>query len=578
MSNFELYDSERQAHELYRMVDRRAVVIFTFSPTCDKELPDMIELKTAPGDVAWLGLDAARKDSREAIERARKRRGITAPVLRDPAQVVARELGLEAAFQTVVIDTQSWKVAHKGSLQSARLAVAEILAGRVPEAAAPVEKNCPIHFEEQNERITYVKEIAPIFKAKCLSCHSERGQFPPFFSDYESVQSWAAMIRLTVMTEKMPVWGIDSDPGEFHDDASLSPKEKSLLVRWLDAGLPRGEGSDPLVGYVPEVNDTPREGASYVAEQERDVDVPPEGFNEYRYFQLGGPLPRDMWVGSVEGFSTNARAMHHAALTVMPKPLAFYLKRAEEMRKAMGDEDPARTAQRWLGAAMRKSHELEIRKMLKTNPGSPLDKDEWIRIPVYSTYGRSNSRRIPPSSVRFLPKGWYLILETHHNGTGKPEKERTKVYFYEKEKKAGMHSLHRLDLYDVDVRIPPRARDFRVKLPDFVARRDLYLLSCNPHIHIRGRALHAWAELPGGKRRHVIAFPSLFYDWHSGVVPLFTRPIFLPKGSVLKSYITIDNSPLNPFNPDPDQEVLFGQRLREDEMPKLQCLYHYVDD
>ena len=54
----------------------------------------------------------------------------------------------------------------------------------------------------------------------------------------------------------------------------------------------------------------------------------------------------------------------------------------------------------------------------------------------------------------------------------------------------------------------------------------------------------------------------------------FEKPVFLPAGSKILSYAVIDNSATNPYNPNPDETIAFGETLDKHEMPKIQCIFY----
>lgn len=576
LANFELTDTAGHAHELYRYADRKAIVILSRGIDCpvDRQLVAAIPAlreRFSGREVAFLGLDVSAVETRESDPGW--------PILRDPAQLVARQLGFTRTSEAVVIDPGKLAIAYRGPFDGLAGAIEAVLKGKVPEVPASQDHGCAIKYREDPEPLSYSRHIAPILKEKCLNCHSAAGEMKPHFNDYESVRGWTSMIRETVMTGKMPIWGIDSDPGEYLNDNSLTSEQKRRLISWIDQGAPRGEGPDPLKDHVPSINSTPLPGAALVVGMEKEMDIPPEGYQEYNYFQLGGPLERDMWVNSVEGFTTNPRAMHHATLNVMPHPLAYYERNAKKLQSSSASQSqgPERTTDIWMGIAMN-ADLLEHADRRKAVPGSPYRPDEKVRFIVYSTYGRNNDRAVPSGTAWFLPKGHYLILETHHHGTGKPEKERTTLYFYEAPRKPKPRALHRIDVAAFKTEVPPLARNFRVDLPTFVADRDLYLLTCNAHMHIRGRELQATALLPDGRKEKVITVSSFLYDWHTGFSPLYAKPRYFPRGTRFRSHVLIDNSVTNPYNPDPSRTVYFGQTLDKDEMPKFQCVYHYADE
>ncbi len=567
VANFELFDSAGNAQELFRYSDRRAIVIFAVGSKCrDKNsgmaLLNEVRDRFKPRKVAFLALNPSPDESRESIRKLATELGIESPIMRDPSQLVARQLKLREYGAAVVIDTAIWDIVYRGPISGVGQALRAIFRGESPRSRdAEPEGKCPVNFIA-TKSLEYARDIAPILKSKCLNCHSEAGAIAPFFNSYESVRGWSAMIRETVMTGRMPIWGVDSDPGEFVNDNSLTPEQKRELVQWLDDGAPRSDGPDPLVGYVPKINRIPPEGATYVVSVDEEVEIPPEGFTDYKYFQLGGPLPRDMWVKAVEAVSTNPRAMHHATLTVTPLSIKEYqgMAQSEQLPKEF-----------WLDMAVR----TDLRERAKRSPptNSPYNPDEMIRFGVYSTYARNNLRHTPTGTARFLPKGYHLLLDVHHHGTGKVEKERTTVYFYEIRKTPDIKPIHRLDQIGTKFALPPHKKFYRVNLPTFIADKDIQLLACNAHMHMRGRALHAQAILPDKSIARVLTISSFLYDWHSGMAAIYAKPRTFPKGTRIESYAILDNSATNPFNPNPNLSVRFGQTLDKHEMPKLQCSY-----
>lgn len=593
LANFELFDAEGHGHELYRMADKRAVVIFSQFVSCpgvQKGAAALAELEKqfSPRAVQFLGIDPVEGDSRDEILEEAKAYGMTWPILRDPSQQVAKQLGFVSTAEVVVIDTSTWTIAYKGPIDD-RLefgmskgatrnsylkdALTALLAGRKVEKSGLRARGCAITYRQDPESVMYTGEAGRIIRDRCVSCHSEAGDTKPYFTGYESLTSWAAMIRQTVMTGKMPIWGIDSDPGEFKNDNSLRPEEKRRLVEWLDANMPRGEGKDPIAGFAPKVSRNPDPGATFVAEMKEEAVVPPEGFMEYNYYDIG-QVPRDMWVSAVEAFSSNPKAMHHATLNVTPYPLSHYQGLADRMARNPEEAKEAPGSKIWMGRAMK----FEEKQLQVTNAplpkNSPYAKHELIRFSVYSTYGRNNKRILSKNTARFLPKDYYLILETHHHGTGKPEKEKTNVYFYETKRTPATKALRRFDQIGSEVEVPPYARNFRYDLPTYSVAGDLTLTACNAHMHIRGRELHAWAELPDGAKKRILTVPAFDYTWHSAAQMFFEKPVFLPAGSRILSYAVIDNSATNPYNPDPGASIAFGETLDKHEMPKLQCVFY----
>lgn len=593
LKNFELYDTESHSHELYRYADRRAIVFISQGLDCpgvQKSAATIAELaKTfAPRGVALFGLNPNLHDSKEDIAQEARQFSMTWPILRDPSQLVARALGFTSTAEAVVIDTHSWQVVYRGPIDD-RLefgtlkgasknnyladALEAVLAGNAVKNSGLRARGCVITYRKDDVAPTYSGEIGKILKTKCVSCHSESGAMKPYFTGYESVRGWSAMIRQTVMTGQMPLWGIDSKPDEFTIDRSLTPEEKRLLITWIDNNMPRGTTADPISEFVPTKNREPDPGAAFIAEMKEEVVVPPSGLMDYGYFEIGR-VPRDMWVSSVEGFTSNPGAMHHATLNVTPSSLSAYKELARQLEESKESGSfPGEGV--WLSRAMRFEEGVLRKKNVPPPPGSPYRNHELIRFSVYSMYGRNNKRTFPKNTARFLPKGYYLILETHHHETGKQEREKSTVYFYEAKKSAAQKTMRSFDQVGASVVVPPYERNFRYDLPPFEVSQNSTLLGCSAHLHARGKEFHAWAELPDKSVKRVIAISSFLFSWHTAAPVFFTEPLRLPAGTRIHSYAILDNSATNPYNPDPSAEIQFGQTLNNHEMPKFQCAYYF---
>jgi hypothetical protein len=99
-------------------------------------------------------------------------------------------------------------------------------------------------------KVSWEREIAPIFRARCAGCHRIDG--PPGsipLSTYKEARPWAAAIKEEVMTRRMPKWPAARGYGDFANDPSLSPFEIALVAAWVDGGAPETVKSN--AGTVP---------------------------------------------------------------------------------------------------------------------------------------------------------------------------------------------------------------------------------------------------------------------------------------------------------------------------------------
>jgi hypothetical protein len=61
--------------------------------------------------------------------------------------------------------------------------------------------------------VTFTRDIAPIFQAKCEERHHQGTAAPMSLSTYKEAHPWAKSIRERVITRNMPPWHIDKRVG-----------------------------------------------------------------------------------------------------------------------------------------------------------------------------------------------------------------------------------------------------------------------------------------------------------------------------------------------------------------------------
>src|SRR5262245_34207329 len=94
-------------------------------------------------------------------------------------------------------------------------------------------------------RVTWDREIAPIFDARCVECHRAGGMSTIPLATYQEARPWAAAIKEEVLTRRMPKWSAARGYGDFANDPSLSPFEIALIAAWVDGGAPETEKNRP---------------------------------------------------------------------------------------------------------------------------------------------------------------------------------------------------------------------------------------------------------------------------------------------------------------------------------------------
>ncbi len=89
--------------------------------------------------------------------------------------------------------------------------------------------------------VTFSKDVAPIFQAKCQSCHEPGSIAPMSLVTFRESRPWAKSIKSRVEARQMPPWHIDRSVGvkDFKNDSSLTDAEVRHHLRLGRSGRPR---------------------------------------------------------------------------------------------------------------------------------------------------------------------------------------------------------------------------------------------------------------------------------------------------------------------------------------------------
>jgi hypothetical protein len=239
-------------------------------------------------------------------------------------------------------------------------------------------------------------------------------------------------------------------------------------------------------------------------------ELPTEGDIAYKYVVFPHVFERDTWVRGVQILPDVPRAVHHANLA--------YWKVGETFK--------------------------ESNFVTGVVPGGE---------PMTVTDG-----------VAFLiPKGSMLGIQIHYVPTGKAEKVTISVGI----KYAGGavdRQLRHMLFVDTRYTIPPGAAAHPVKV-ERTLDRDIVGIGLFAHMHVRGKAMTFAARTPDGKAETLLTIPNYNFEWQ---IPYRWEPgakVF-PKGTRLECVALYDNSPFNPFNPDPKKAVKDGQQTYQEMM------------
>lgn len=516
VENFALLDHAGVAHSLHYLSDQRAVALMSHGNGCAEQADAVRRFNAARGTyrsqgVEFLMIDATGAD-RAGVAREMAGLGNETPVLLDEAGIVGHALGFERTGEVLIVKTDGWELAWRGGTAGMSVAIEAVLAGEAPAAPQGGAAGCQLEnalSASPAAAISYAEDVAPILLDRCVTCHRRNGIGPWQMTSYAMVRGFAPMIREVIRTRRMPPWHADPAHGSFVNDRSLSVREVRTLVRWVEAGAPRGDGPDPL---AQQTREWPEWG---LGEPDLVLDIPPydvpaTGVVDYQYQTVENPLDRDVWLRATEILPGDRQALHHVITR-------FHVAKAgRPSARGFGRRGGG------LGGYV---------------PGAV-------------------AREYPEGTGTLLPAGARLVFQMHYTPYGRASTDRSRLglYFHDEPPR---HALSSMVLLNNDIRIPPHAKAHSESQSQ-VLKRDALVYSLLPHAHYRGKASNFVAHYPHGAEETLLSVPNYDFNWQTSYV--LREPKVLPAGTRIVHTTTWDNSAQNPANPDPSREVPWGRQ------------------
>jgi hypothetical protein len=395
-------------------------------------------------------------------------------------------------------------------------AIEALLAGKMPPVAATEAPGCLIEKAASiapSGRITFHKDVEPIFHKWCVDCHrpGEIGPFP--LLKYEKAKSTAKQIREVVMKRRMPPWHADPKHGEFQNDRRLADREIETIAGWVDAGAPQGDPKD--APPAPRFADGWRIGTPDVIYTiPRKQAIPAEGTIPYRNLFVPTGLKEDKWVQAVEVRPTARAVVHHVLAFVV-----YPLHRLKEQPKIDG-----------------------------------LNGYVGIYVPG------EGPTVFPEGTGKYMPAGATVAFQIHYTATGEPAEDQTQIGFVWAKKRPPQEVVT-ASATNTAIRIPAGAADHPQEA-SFTFSHDAKLLSLLPHMHVRGKAFKYVAVAPDGTEEVLLDVPRYDFNWQTCY--RLKEPKALKRGTTIRAFARFDNSKDNPFNPDPTKDVRWGQQTWEE--------------
>ena len=397
--------------------------------------------------------------------------------------------------------------------------------------------------------VTFTKDVLPILQRSCQGCHRPGAIAPMSLVTYEDVRPWARSIRRNVETREMPPWYVDRRIGiqEFKDDPSLTDGEIATIAAWVDDGSPRGNPADA---------------------------PPPAEF----------PSPHEWGIGEPD------------LIVSMPEPYLLPAEGPDVFPNVYGD--PGLTTDRYIQAVEVKpdANSLEVVHHVVTTM-TEFDED-LAKGNFLNEYAVGKNGDIFDENTGRLMKAGTKIrfgMHLHPYGEEVPVMVHVGLKLYPEGfvPKYQLVSQHMGD--DDDLLIPAGEKGVRTDGYTMLTRPAV-VTAFQPHLHTRGQAqcieaiipqtdeegnvlLQAPGTSPAPLMRQMTlnCVPQWRFNWH--LVYNYAEdaaPVF-PPGTVIHISTWHDNSDTLRVNPDPRNNVVYGQRTI-DEMSFAWVSYYYIDE
>lgn len=387
---------------------------------------------------------------------------------------------------------------------------------------------------------TFSKDVAPIFQAKCQSCH-EPGSIGPFsVATYAEARPWARSIKNRVSTRQMPPWHIDRSVGvtKFKNDMSLSDEQIDIIVRWVDGGAPEGNRADF----------TPKPVAKDLFWQgERDGYGPPDlvitapeqtmpAVHQDVWWRPVSDIPitEPRWIRMVEIRPSNIQGrkiLHHS--------IAYHILSPENVAAA---DNPS--VGRFGGGS--------AADLVNRRPQIM----EWAIGKGYDRYMEGTGKLILP--------GEKISWDQHIHAVGEEITSASQLglWFYPKgqepKKRSYLVGFSGLKNGQAGLDIPPNSIAYTEGFT--VLKENTLITNFQPHFHLRGKAMLVEAIFPDGRTQTISYVKDFNFNWMTNYIYADDAIPAFPKGTIIKVSSYFDNTKGNKDNPDPDQWVGYGDR------------------
>jgi copper type II ascorbate-dependent monooxygenase-like protein len=360
--------------------------------------------------------------------------------------------------------------------------------------------------------LTYYQDAAPIFAARCASCHSP-GNIAPFsLETYTDAMTYAPLIKPALVNKLMPPMPPDTSDAsgcpQIDDERVMPDAERNALIAWVDGGALEGDATHPAA--TPAAADalgaptaTYDSGLDYASTY--------QGSDEYRCFVIDPKLTATFNLVAVGVHSTNPAIVHHTIVYAQ-------LPGDQAAVDALDAKDPLPGYECFGGAGW---------------PGA---------IEIGAAAVGSLPKPFPNGSGAPLPAGTRYVVQVHYNFDNQRGSNRIAVQAWSAPSLTQIP--HGISTVNYTFYIPAGAvgvtASATAKFAATGANRAGLLWNAFPHMHQIGSSIRVDLLRPDGGKQCVISIPKWDFHWQGAYQ--FAQPIKVNAGDTLQTTCVWDNS------------------------------------
>ena len=392
------------------------------------------------------------------------------------------------------------------------------------------------------ENPTFAEDIAPIIYKNCSPCHRP-GEAGPFsLLSYDDVKKKAKTIAAVTQARYMPPWPADPSYAHFLRERVLTNEQISLIQNWVANGEPAGDlaKAPPSPQFPQSTFGTP----DLVVKMREPVRIPGDNKDRFMVIKIPYELPADRYVRAIEFVPGNRKLIHH-----MNGHIVQYNDKKKDPFEGPFVVD-------------RESQPLE-----KSYDELHLLNDDGSYPDLLSSVANYLPGGVSPAGYPDGIGGWklsrrgaFLMRDIHYGPSPVDTEDQSyfNVFFTDKPPVRPMLEMQ-LGTLGISEIIPPLIippNEIKTFTTETVIDQDISILTVEPHMHLLGKSMKAFAATPDGKTIPLINVPKWDFRWQYFYT--FPRMVKVPKGSTIAAIAVYDNTANNPNNPFSPPRTVIG--------------------